>query len=190
MTFWPDRLCRHRRWAAICGLSLLLAACQSGTPSLPSAGIAADFSDEIIDLKGRSGPPKGPEGACWIADTHPAVIETVTEQVLVSAEQRDAQGQIIKPSIYASETRQRMLRDRGEIWFRAPCPERITPEFIATLQRALKARGLYLQPLTGVMDSDTKTALGRYQRARGLDSELLSLAASRELGLISPDWGL
>ena len=59
--------------------------------------------------------------------------------------------------------------------------------FVASLQRALKARGFYLQPLTGVLDAHTSEAVRRFQADRGLDSLRLSLAAARELGIVSTD---
>lgn len=174
------------RAAALAGL--LLAGC-TGAP-VPDAPTRGDFSAEVIDLKGRPGPPAKPEGACWQADTRPAVIETVTEQVLIRAETRDSSGKVIAPAVFGTETRQRIVQDRGTVWFRSPCPEEFTPEFIATVQRALKARGLYLLPLTGSLDPETRAAIGRYQRARGLDSDHLSLAGARDLGLVAADLGL
>ncbi len=148
----------------------------------------ADLSAEIIDLKGKDGPPKGPEDACWQNDIRPAVIETVTEQVIVEHETRDAAGTIITPARFASEAKQRIVEDRRTVWFRVPCPDTMTPEFIATLQRALKARGLYLEPLTGAMDGPTRKALRSWQQSRGLDSDHLSLAGARELGLVAGDF--
>lgn len=166
----------------------VIAGCER--PHVPEAPAKGDFAAELVDLKGKPGPPKGPEDACWQADTRPAVIETVTEQVLVSPEKRDAEGRITSPAVFTSKAHQRIVQDRGTVWFRSPCPEEMTPEFIATLQRALKARGMYLLPLTGAMDAPTRAALGRYQRARGLDSDHLSLAAARDLGIIAADLGL
>lgn len=167
--------------------ALALAACQpAGAPELPAR---ADFSAEIVDLKGKPGPPKGPEGACWQSDIRPAVIETVTDQILIAPEIRDEAGNVTTPAVFSTEARQRIVQDRGTVWFRSPCPDRLTPEFIATLQRALKARGLYLQPLTGSMDAPTRAALRRWQQSRGLDSDHLSLAAARELGLIAAERG-
>lgn len=170
---------RHFRGA----IALALLAGCSGT-GLPQAPAQADFAADVVERARAAGPPKGPGGACWQSDIRPAVIETVTEQVLVTPERRDAAGRIEQPAVYASESHQRILSDRGAIWFRVPCPPEMTPEFIASLQRALKARGLYLRAPTGVMDAPTRTALRRYQRAHGLDSDHLSLAAARALGLI------
>lgn len=161
---------------------LVLAACQTGG-ALP-APERRDLSAEVVRLD-EPGPPAKPEGACWESDVTPAVIETVTEQVVVTPEARDAAGRVVTPATYRTDTRTRILRDREEIWFRAPCPAEQTLEFVTTLQRALKARGLYLLPLTGVMDAGTREAVRRFQAERGLDSARLSLAAARELGLVT-----
>jgi hypothetical protein len=167
-------------------LALALGACVSAP--VPEAPARGDFSAELVDLNGQPGPPKGPEGACWQADIRPAVIETVTEQVVARPEARSADG-TVTPALYATETRQRIVQDRGTVWFRTPCATELTPEFIATVQRALKARGLYLLPLTGSLDAPTRDAIRRFQRARGLDSDHLSLAAARDLGIVAADLG-
>jgi hypothetical protein len=164
-------------------MALALAACV-GAP-VPDAPSRADFSAELIVTRDAA-PPKGPAGACWQADIKPAVIETVTEQILVEPERLSEDGTRI-PAIYSSETSQRIVEDRGTVWFRAPCAHEMTVDFVATLQRALKARGFYLLPLTGVLDAPTRDAIRRYQRARGLDSDHLSLAGARDLGLLAVD---
>ena len=182
---FPLQSSLFRSRALIFGAALVLSGCESA-PLVPESPLRADFSTGVVDLKGRPGPPKGPEGACWQDEIRPAVIISVTQQVLVSPEKRDGAGNVT-PAVYASETKQEMEVERGTIWFRAPCPEVLDEEFIATLQRALKARGLYLAPLTGKLDKKTRDALHRYQRDHGLDSDKLSLAAARELGLLARD---
>lgn len=148
---------------------LLLAACQP----VPGPGTAPTLAPEA-----RAVPP-GPEaGGCWHRTTLPARFETVTEQTV-----EPGSG----PATVRSDTRQRMLADRREVWFRTPCAEEVTPVFLATLQRALKARGLYGGPVTGTMDPATAAAVRRYQAARGLDSDTLSLAAAREMGIAPAD---
>lgn len=164
-------------------MALALAACVG--PGIPEAPSQADFSQELIVTRDTA-PPKGPAGACWQADIKPAVIETVTEQVLVEPERTDETG-AVTPAVYSIETRQRIVEDRGTVWFRAPCAAEMTVEFVATLQRALKARGFYRLPLTGVLDAPTRDAIRRYQRARGLDSDHISLAGARDLGLLATD---
>jgi len=161
---------------------LALSACRpAGMPAVPQT---ADLAREVVRLD-RPGPPARPEGACWESDVTPAVIETVTEQVVVTPETRGADGRVLQPAAYRTDTRTRILRDREEVWFRAPCPAEYTLEFVTTLQRALKARGFYLLPLTGALDAGTRDAVRRYQAERGLDSPRLSLAAARELGLVT-----
>lgn len=161
-------------------IAAVLAACQGG---LPAPATRSDLGAEVVRLN-RPGPPTRPEGACWESDVTPAVIETVTEQVVVTPETRDETGRLLQPATYRTDTRTRILNDREEIWFRAPCPADYTVDFVASLQRALKARGYYTAALTGQLDSATRDAVRRYQTDRGLDSPRLSLAAARELGLL------
>lgn len=165
--------------------ALLLAACTPSVP-LPAVPAQADLGAEILRSRGDE-PPKGPEGACWAQDSSPAVIETVTEQVQITPETRSPDGTLVSPATYRTKTATRMVRDRETVWFRAPCPAEMTPDFIASLQRALKARGYFLAPLTGQMDAATTDALRRYQTERGLDSRQLSLGAARDLGLVATD---
>ena len=162
-----------------CTLLWLLAACTGPAVEPPSR---ANFSDDLIRLS-IPGPPEPVAGVCWGSDVTPAMIETVTEQVQVSPEIRDAAGTVTAAASFRSEVRQRMVQDREEVWFKSPCAADLTADFIATLQRALKARGYYLLPLTGEMDAATSAAIRRFQAERGLDSPVLSLAATRELGI-------
>lgn len=165
------------------GSLVLLTACQPGLPEAPSR---RDLSAELVRPR-NDGPPPGPAGACWQADIKPAVIETVTEQVLATPEIRGPDGAVTTPAVFRTETSQSIVEARETVWFRSPCPAQMTPDFIATLQRALKARGFYLLPLTGNTDAPTRDAIRRFQSARGLDSDHLSLAAARELGIIAAD---
>jgi Putative peptidoglycan binding domain len=165
------------------GLALAsLTAC--GPTRLTAPSNAAGLTAEVITVSARK-PAKEVEGECWDTDIIPAVIETVTEQRLVSAEVRDASGTVIQPATYSSTSKLRMVQDRSDVWFRTPCPEAQNAEFWASVQRALKARGYYLLPLTGQNDPDTAEAVRRFQAERGLDSSILSLAAARELGLVA-----
>lgn len=169
---------------AMTGLGLavaVLAGCQTG--GVPKAPGQTDLAAEVVRLD-RPGPPLRPEGACWESDVTPAVIETVTEQIVVTPEMRDATGQVVTPATYRTDTRARIVREREEVWFRAPCPAEVTVDFVASLQRALKARGYYLLPVTGALDAGTRDAVRRFQADRGLDSPRLSLAAAQDLGLL------
>lgn len=174
------------RWvtgALLCAALFVAACAQTGQPEAPSR---ADLSLEVLRPKKDARPVAEP-GKCWQSDVTPLVIETVSEQVMVQQERLGADGSVMQPAAFRTETHQRIVQEREEVWFRSPCPEDMTVEFIATVQRALKARGFYLLPLTGVLDAPTREAIHRFQTERGLDSPTLSLAAARELGIVATD---
>jgi hypothetical protein len=164
-------------------LAMALAACTA----LPPAGGAPAPPDLAAALLPRDGPvpPAEPPGACWEGAVIPAVVETVTEQVQVAPERRAPDGTPAAPAAFRTETRQRIVQDRRAVWFEALCAADLTPDLVATLQRALKARGLYPLPLTGAMDAPTRAAVRAWQRPRGLDSDVLSRAAARALGIVA-----
>lgn len=126
------------------------------------------------------------DGRCLSRQTTPAIIETVTEQVIVQPAVLDSDGSLRSPAAYRTVTRQRILRERREVEFETPCPEVLTAEFNASVQRALKARGYYTGPITGAMDTRTGRAIQRFQRDRGnVDTPVLSLRSARDLGLVA-----
>ncbi|UWQ22782.1 peptidoglycan-binding domain-containing protein [Jannaschia sp. W003] len=74
----------------------------------------------------------------------------------------------------------------GGAWFPAPCPLMANdPLFVAQVQRALAARGLYRGEASGFYDAATRDAVRRYQGDAGPDSDWLSLDAARRLGLVT-----
>lgn len=165
----------------ILGLAAGLGACQ--TANTPPA-ISRFIESEPQVIRNAEGPPNAAPGSCWGRDVTPAVIETVTERVLLQPAELNSDGKVIAPAIYKSETRQQITTERGEIWFETPCPEALTADFVATLQRALAARGHYRASVTSEMDRNTRRAIRSYQQGEGLDSSILSLAAARKLGLV------
>jgi hypothetical protein len=68
--------------------------------------------------------------------------------------------------------------------FAVPCPDRLTPDLWASVQRALQVRGHYAGPVTGAPDAATGEAVRRFQAPLGLDSPVLSLDGARHLGLM------
>ena len=166
--------------AALAGLS----ACTTGTPGIltprpdpaPRAAEPA-LTEHIRDATGH----------CWATEVTPAVYEQVPGQVQVVPAQVAADGSVINPPVYRNGLVPKLVTPRGEYRFEAPCPGTLTEGFIATLQRALYARGYYRATITGRMDDATGAAVRRYQAERGLDSAQLSLATAQELGLIAVD---
>ena len=170
------------RRAAPALLALTLAACNPGQPHQAAEG--PNLRAEVITVQAH--PPKSPPAdQCWGSDTIPAVFENVTERGLVTPEVRDATGRVVQPATWRPVTKLRMVKDPSEVWFRVPCPGVETPAFWTSVQRALKARGDYLQTPTGTYDAATALAVRRYQARQGLDSPVLSLAAAQDLGLVA-----
>ena len=124
------------------------------------------------------------QGRCFGRAITPAVIETVTAQELATDAIPGPDGAVLQPARYRSVIRQQIVRDRQEILFETICPPAFTPEFVATLQRALTARGFYRGPITGQLDTATGRAVQDFQRDIGPDSPLLSLGAARALGIV------
>ncbi|MGR3322473.1 MAG: peptidoglycan-binding domain-containing protein [Pseudooceanicola sp.] len=175
----------HPRAARAALLPLALAAlagCGGGMPvTLP------DLGEPQVTRIHAEAPPGAAPGTCWGRDATPAVIETVTEQIILQPALVQTDGTVLQPAVYKTETRQRIVRERREVWFRTPCQDELTTEFVSSLQRALAARGHYAGPVTGQMDDRTRRAVRLYQRPEGLDSGILSLAAARKLGLAVVD---
>jgi len=170
-------------------LSLLLAFALTGCQSRLSATPALQDSlkAELVSKRGTT-PPSTGQDICWANDVTPAIIETVTEQVLLHPEERGADGRVLKAAVFQTEASQRIVQDRRAVWFRTPCPEALTLDFVASLQRALKARGYYRGDLTGQLDAPTRLAIRQFQEPLGLDSERLSLAAAQRLGLSATEF--
>jgi len=161
-------------------VALFLAGC--GLNGLPDV---ARLNEAEPATTSTSRPPDADPNACYGQDSTPAVIETVTEQVMLQPAQVSTDGQVTYPAIYKTETRQVIIQERREQWFETPCYPDMTPDFVATLQRALNARGHYQGPINGEMTPRTRRAIRAYQKQQGLDSAILSKAAARQLGLVS-----
>ncbi|QFT80302.1 hypothetical protein FIU89_06735 [Roseovarius sp. THAF27] len=160
---------------APCAL-LALAACGE----VPRTAAAPDAVQRL-----DTPPPGAAPGTCWAQDTSPAVVETVTEQILVSPAEVAGDGTVTRPASYRTETAQKIVQERRVTRFQVPCRAELTPEFNASVQRALKARELYRGPINGEMDRRTRAAIRSFQKPQGFDSDILSVAGARQLGLIA-----
>lgn len=160
--------------------ALLLGACTQGTA--PVLGALTEPS--LIERQGAGAPPGAAPGTCWGQDATAAKVETVRQPVLMQPAQVLSDGTIIAPPVYKTEELERIVEPRRETWFEVPCAEDVTPDFVASVQRALAARGLFFGTVNGEMDAQTRAAVRRFQRPQGLDSGILSLAAARQLGLV------
>lgn len=152
----------------------------SGCMELQLSGVT-DISANEADLR----PPDAEPGACYGKEVSPAVIETVTQHVVVRAAKYGDDGELLSPAAYRTETVQKILQERADIWFKTPCSGVRVGAYTASLQRALKVRGYYHGRISGEMDGRTRRAVRKYQLPLGLDSGTLSLASARRLGLVA-----
>ena len=121
---------------------------------------------------------------CFATVQTPAVIETRIEDVMVTPAIVAADGTITSAAVFRTQTQQKIVQERQEVRIQTPCPPLMDQTFLASLQRALKARGHYQGDITAAMDSATLAAVRSFQAENGLNSEVLSLATARQLGLL------
>lgn len=161
-------------------LCLVMAGCQAvPTPELTR------FREPELTRTHEPGPPDAAPGTCWGKETSPAVVETRTEHAMTRAPEFADDGSLARPASYTTHTTTQIVKERVDTWFEVPCDDALTADLVRTLQRALRARGLYTGPVNGQMDPRTRRAVRKYQKPQGLDSGILSLAAARSLGIIA-----
>lgn len=176
-----------RRVGLALAAGLALVGC-ANAPIAPRAGAeSVGVDDEAVITDFTLGPPGARPGACYGKDITPAVIEQVTEKVLIAPPEIGPEGNIIKPAKYEEKTSQNVVKGREVIYFETPCPPRWTPSFIASVQRALSARGLYRGAVSGNLNDETRAAIRTFQVGRGLNSGILSTESARALGLVEID---
>ena len=108
---------------------------------------------------------------CFTDKITPAIIETAIEHRQVA------------DGTFETHKRPVIIREREVMRIDLICPEDQSSDFIASLQRAFKARNLYGGPVTGTWTAETKKTLFDYQTVRGLDTQEPTLAVAQELGL-------
>lgn len=155
--------------------AVLLAACVQGQTVSQSGTVVGN----------GLAPAGAPPGTCWGKIPTPAVIETVTEQILVTPARVNSDGAVTTPPVYRTESRQQIVTPRTDRWFEIPCPPAFTVEFVSTLQRALQARGQFTGAVSGDMDDATRRAVFAVQTAAGLPSDVLSIETARDLGIVA-----
>lgn len=157
--------------------ALLLAACTSSLNHL-------QIPDGATLVPAGEEPPGSSEGVCYGKDHTPATIETATERVLIEPATFASDGTVLQPARFTSKSEQIITSGGDTYYFEVPCAEVMTLEFIASLQRALAARGYYLGPITAKMDRRTRNAIRAFQRPE-FNSDILTLETARLLGLVA-----
>lgn len=167
-----------RQFSTLAATAAIWACTGCATPGIGGPPQRHDLSAQIIIADDGSAPNPGTalsvdaQGTCWARER-------------VAAEAARPADPETDPTGAPEPLRPRKPVKPGQIIrFPTPCPDVTDSAFIATLQRALGARGYYHGAATGQMDAATRQALRAYQDRRGLPSGTLSIGAAREMGLI------
>ena len=120
---------------------------------------------------------------CYFEKITPAEISTQVKTRLVQPEKCNNAGQLVSHAQYETTQTQTITKARSITKIDAVCPKDLTSEFIASLQRAFKARGLFSSTITGSMDTSTRRAILNFQNVRGVKSATVMKATAQELGL-------
>ena len=122
-------------------------------------------------------------GRCFTRDAPPTEVRIVEETVIVVPEVRDELGRIPRPAVVRSQDGPQTFQTGNGTRFETLCPQLYTPVFVASLQRALQARGAYAGPITSTYDQATSVAVRNFQLSSGIDSPLLMQRTALSLGL-------
>ena len=147
---------------------------------MPNIGTSSPRSLQIIGFA----PDGSAADTCWGKTISPAIIETVRCEVLLQPAQVSTDGRIQQPAVYKKEDVQEIVQQRAETWYETVCPNLMTDDFVASLQRALSLRGAYRGKVTGLMDDKTRRAIRKFQQG-GFESGNLTVASARVLGLVA-----
>ncbi|THH37381.1 peptidoglycan-binding protein [Aliishimia ponticola] len=159
---------------------LAIAGCTPG-----DAPATRETTQKLFTPSGAA-PQDAAPGTCWDKTETPARVRSVTEDVLVQPAQMSSEGTVQAPPIYRSQTHIIVEEDRHIDWVQIACTTDLTPEFVASVQRALALRNLYDGPDTGVYDDATRAAVARFQTEAGIktiDPGNLTIDGARKLGL-------
>lgn len=155
-----------------------LAACNAIAPAQP-ASLPADSVISLGEIETDA------SGQCYARSAGPTQTTIVTELVEVVPAVKDANGVVVTPAIFRNVTRPQTQRVGAGPRFETVCPQRLTPSFVETLQRALLVRRAYAGPISGDYDDATSLAVQQFQRGMGIDSGLLAVTVAQDLGLVA-----
>jgi hypothetical protein len=124
-------------------------------------------------------------GRCFTRTARPTQTTIIQEQVLVVPEVRDANGTVTSPPVFRNITRPQTVEVGQGDRFETLCPPQYTPTLVATLQRALRVRGVYAGPINSTLDTATSAAISEFQQRSGRDSDVLDIAVARQLGVVT-----
>jgi hypothetical protein len=141
----------------------------------------------LIPTFATPAPANGKDGACWAELPGPTTTELVEQTILVEEAVIGPDGTQTSPAIYRNVTAPRTVSTGDGRWFERVCDAELSTGLVMNLQRALAARTYYAGAASGELDAATRASIRLYQQEQGLDSDVLSLATARQLGLVVVD---
>ena len=158
--------------------ALALAGCQ------PTTGGGVTRGPDAPLIPTLTAPPESQDGTCWAQLPGPTTTELVKQTILVEEAVIAPDGTETSPAIYRNVTAPQTVSTGDGRWFERVCAAELSPVLVMNLQRALAARTYYAGAASGEMDAATRASVRLYQQEQGLDSDVLSLATARQLGLV------
>ena len=125
------------------------------------------------------------DGRCFASDPGKMVTQVVVNRVLVEPEVTGDDGTVIQPAIFRDIESEVLVPAGPPTRFEVICPQNLSQSFVASLQRALSARGAYLGDINGRLDDRTRNAILAYQSSQGRQSANLSIETAINFGLMS-----
>ena len=164
----------------VCGAGLLAACAEvAATGLLPQIAVPATLL-ETADIRLED------DGRCVTGTiVAPAVTETITQQVEVIPAELDATGAVTRPAVFRNQQVERIVTPAQRDTFETLCPPAFTPNFTASLQRALMARDAYAGPINGIYDARTGEAVRLFQNTNGPNSQIIARTTAQDLGLVA-----
>lgn len=135
---------------------------------------------------GLLSPPDAPPGTCWDKSETPAVIESQTRQILVTPAKVSETGTVQAPPVYKTQSTPVIVQERQTSWYEIVCPNELTTEFTASLQRALALRGYFLGTTGGIINAETHAAIKAFQEGENIPAanpSILTVEGAQKLGL-------
>lgn len=88
------------------------------------------------------------------------------------------------PAVIKSVDREVEVAQARTLWTQVLCEVNTTNEVVTRLQRALKISGHYNGKIDGIIGSGTRRAIMSYQKAQGVESDILTIESAKTLGVI------
>ena len=124
------------------------------------------------------------DGRCFAFTIPPTETQVIIEQVISIPEARAEDGTLITPAIYRDQEREIQVPVGDSDRFEVICPQNLSQNFVASVQRALLVRGYHVEAVNGLIDQPTRNAILTYQKDQGLISANLGVQTAIGLGLV------